>query len=148
MISYASEVTIARPASEVFPYLVERDKQALWTDVPMEPLTEGPLQRGSRMRLTFGKGPLSASLTLEITAVDLNARTAFTTVSQGGIHWEGEYRLASTAEGMGTRLSQEGTIRFSGLWRLAEPIVGVEMRRNELAELERLKSVLERPGEV
>jgi hypothetical protein len=42
----------------VWPYLVERDKQAQWSDVPMEPLTEGPMQPGSRMRLSFDQGPL------------------------------------------------------------------------------------------
>jgi Polyketide cyclase / dehydrase and lipid transport len=148
MIRYASEVTIARAPGEVFPYLVERERQALWSDVPMTPLTEGPLRAGSRMRLTFGKGPLSASLTLEMTAIDVNERTAFTTVSQGGIQWDGEYRLVPSAEGTGTRLSQQGTLRFMGLWRLAEPIVGAEIRRGEIAELERLKAVLERAPEA
>jgi len=142
MIKYASEVTIARPPGDVWPYLVEREKQALYTNVPMTPLTEGPFRVGSRAVLSFGRGPLGARLTLEITSLDPNERLAFTTVSQGGIHWEGEYRLAAE-DGMSTRLSQQGTLRFSGLWRLAEPIVGVEMRRNELTELEKLKAVLE-----
>jgi uncharacterized protein YndB with AHSA1/START domain len=143
VITYGSEVVIARAPDEVWPYLVERDKQAQWADVPMEPLTEGPWRVGTRMRLTFGKGPLSASLTLEVTAVDVNERTAFTTVSRGGILWDGEYRLAP-ADDMGTRLTQHGTLRFSGLWRLAEPIAGAEIRRGEIAELERLKAILER----
>jgi len=71
---------------------------------------------------------------------------AFTTVSRGGVQWEGEYRLTPTAAGMGTRLVQQGTLRFGGLWRLAEPIVGAEIRRNEIAELEKLKLVLETPA--
>jgi hypothetical protein len=69
MIRYASDVTISRAPSDVFPYLIEREKQALWSDVPMTPLTEGPLRVGSRLRLTFGKGPLRASLTLEFAAL-------------------------------------------------------------------------------
>ena len=48
------------------------------------------------------------------------------------------------ADGMGTRLSQRGTLRFTGLWRLVEPIVGAEIRRDEVAELEKLKAILER----
>jgi uncharacterized protein YndB with AHSA1/START domain len=142
MITYASEVVIARTPADVWPYLVERDKQAQWSDVPMEPLTEGPMKAGWRMRLSFGKGPLRTSLTLEVTALDLHERMAFTTVSRGGVQWEGEYRLAD-ADGMSTRLSQRGTLRFSGLWRLAAPIVGAEIRRGEIAELEKLKSVAE-----
>lgn len=145
MISYGSEVVISRPPAEVWPYLIEHDKQALWSDVPMELLTAGPMRAGSRMRLRFGKGPLSASLTLEISALEADQHMAFTTVSQGGIRWEGEYRLALT-EGPGTRLSQHGVIRFSGLWRLAEPIVGAEIRRGEIAELEKLKAILTQAG--
>lgn len=145
MIRYTSEVTIPRPPSDVFPYLIEREKQALWSDVPMTPLTEGPLRVGSRMRLTFGKGPLRASLTLEFAALEPDKRIAFKTVSDGGIQWTGEYRLAPTADGTGTQLAQEGTLEFSGLWRLAEPLIGSEIRRGEIAELEKLKAVLATP---
>lgn len=143
MITYGSDVVIERSAGEVWPYLVERDKQALWSDVAMEPLTDGPTRAGSRMRLTFGGGPLRTSLTLEIAALDPGQRLAFTTVSKGGIQWDGEYRLAP-ADGAGTRLSQQGTLRFTGLWRLVEPIVGAEIRQGEIAELEKLKAILER----
>ena len=143
MIRYASEVWVPRAPNDVFPYLIEREKQALWSDVPMTPLTQGPLRVGSRMRLTFGKGPLSASLTLEFAALEPGQRVAFRTVSAGGIQWTGEYRLAPTADGAGTILAQEGTLEFRGLWRFAEPLIGAEMRRGEIAELEKLKAVLE-----
>jgi uncharacterized protein YndB with AHSA1/START domain len=145
MIRYASDVTISRAPSDVFPYLIEREKQALWSDVPMTPLTEGPLRVGSRLRLTFGKGPLRASLTLEFAALEPDKRIAFKTVSDGGIQWTREYRLAPTADGTGTQLAQEGTLEFSGLWRLAEPLIGSEIRRGEIAELEKLKAVLATP---
>ena len=143
MITYGTDVVVARPAGEVWPFLVERDKQALWSDVPMEPLTEGPMHAGSRMRLSFGGGPLRTFLTLEIAALDPGERLAFRTVSKGGIQWDGEYRLAP-AEGAGTRLSQQGTLRFTGLWRLVEPILSAEIRQGEIAELEKLKGILER----
>jgi hypothetical protein len=66
-------------------------------------------------------------------------------VSDGGIQWTREYRLAPTADGTGTQLAQEGTLEFSGLWRLAEPLIGSEIRRGEIAELEKLKAVLATP---
>ena len=113
----------------------------------MTPLTEGPLQVGSRMRLTFGKAPLRTSLTLEFAALEPGQRIAFRTVSEGGIQWTGEYRLAPTADGTGTRLAQEGTLEFRGAWRLVEPLIGAEIRRGEIAELEKLKAVLERSPE-
>jgi uncharacterized protein YndB with AHSA1/START domain len=142
MIRYASSVTVARSPDEVWPYVVERDKQARWSDVPMTPLTSGPLATGSRMSLSFGDGPLRTSLTLEITDFEPARRLGFKTVSRGGIQWTGEYRLAPVDGG--TTVSQEGTLAFTGLWRLAEPVVGAEIRRGEIAELEKLKAVVER----
>ena len=141
MIPYSSEVTIERPPGEVFPWLVEPSKQARWSDVPMRQLTEGPLRQGSRMRLSFGRGPLRASLDLEIANLEPDARMAFTTVSNGGIQWEGSYDI-TPADG-GTRVRQQGMLRFRGLWRVLEPMIGAEIKRGEIAELERLKKMVE-----
>jgi len=35
------------------------------------------------------------------------------------------------------------TLRFSAWWRLLEPIIGAKIRRGEIAELVRLKKVVE-----
>jgi hypothetical protein len=56
MIAYESAVTIGRPPDEVFSYLIETAKQALWSDVPMRQVSPGELKTGSRMEVTFGKG--------------------------------------------------------------------------------------------
>jgi hypothetical protein len=93
------------------------------------------------MRLTFGRGPLHTTLDLETSAFEPNARMAFTTVSTGGIQWEGAYDLMPADDG--TRVRQQGMLRFGGLWRVLEPIIGAEIKRGELAELERLKQVVE-----
>jgi hypothetical protein len=124
----------------VFQYFVEPAKQALWSDVPMRPLTEGPPREGSRLEVTFGMGPIKARIGLEITALDPGKRMTFRTFS-GPIRWDGEYRL--TPAGAGTQVSQEGRLQFSGLWRLVEPIVGAEISRGEVKELERLKAAVE-----
>ena len=147
MITYSSAVTINRPPADVFPYIVEREKQALWTDVAMRPLTEGPVRVGSRMELTFGRGPLRATLVLEYIAIETDRRVAWTTSSAGSIKWDGEYRL-EPASPAGTRLSQSGRLRFNGLWRLLEPIVGAEIRKGEVKELEKLKTILETGSEA
>ena len=142
MISYGSEVTISRPPQQVWPYVVEPEKQALWIDVAMRPVTQGRWLAGTRIVVTFGRRPLKTTIGLELTAVEPDRRMAFTTYTAGPILWDGEYRLEPTAGG-GTRLTQAGRLRFRGLWRLLEPVVGAEIRRNEIAELERLKKVLE-----
>jgi hypothetical protein len=141
MLRYASEVTVDRSPDVVFSYLIEPARQALWTDVPMRKLTDGPLATGSRMEISFGMGPLKARVGLELTAVEAGRRMAFTTFD-GPIRWDGEYRLEGTADG-GTQVSQEGQLEFRGLWRLAEPLVGREITREEVKELERLKAVVE-----
>jgi uncharacterized protein YndB with AHSA1/START domain len=141
MVRYESRVVIDRPVDAVFPYLVEPEKQALWSDVAMRQLTAGPVVTGSRMELKFGMGPIKATVGMEYTTVDPGRRVAFRTFS-GPIRWDGEYRLSPSGAG-GTELSQEGTLTFTGLWRLAEPLVGGEIKNGEVKELEKLKAAVE-----
>ena len=140
MVSYESRVVVDRPPEAVFPFLIEPAKQALWSDVPMRQLTDGPLGTGSRMEVTFALGPIKATIGLELTAVEDGRRMAFRSFS-GPIRWDGEYRLAPT--GSGTDLSQQGRLTFTGLWRIIEPIVGAEISRSEVKELEKLKAAVE-----
>lgn len=140
MISYESRVTIDRPPDRVFEFLIDPNKQALWSGVPMRQLSDGPLGQGSRMEVTFGMGPVKARIGLELTALEPGRRMAFASFS-GPIRWDGEYRLAPS--GAGTELSQDGRLRFAGLWKLLEPVVGTEINGGEIKELEKLKAVAE-----
>lgn len=106
----------------------------------MRKLTDGPLATGSRMEVTFGKGPVKATIGLELTAVEAGRRMAWRSYS-GPVRWAGEYRLAPS--NAGTELSQEGRLQFTGLWRLIEPLVGAEISRAEVKELERIKALVE-----
>lgn len=141
MLNYRSSVVVDRSPEIVFDYLADPAKQALWSDVPMRKLTEGNVATGSRMEVTFGKGPLSARLGLEFSDVQPGRRMAWRTFS-GPIDWEGEYRLAAAGDA-GTELTHQGRMRFKGLWRIFEPLVVAEMRGNEEKELERLKASAE-----
>jgi uncharacterized protein YndB with AHSA1/START domain len=140
MISYSSAVTIARPPADVFSYLVDPKKQALWSDVPMRQLTDGPISKGSRMEVSFGSGLMKAKIGLEITDLVEGERMAFDSFS-GPINWKGAYNLRP-ANG-GTELSQEGTLTFTGLWRAMEGMAGREISSGEIKELEKLKAVVE-----
>lgn len=140
MLTYRSKVMVARPPDTVFPYLIDPDLQAHWSGVPMRKLTDGPLQTGSRMEVSFGMGPIKAIVGLELTAVEAGRRMAFRSFS-GPIRWDGEYLLSPSGDG--TELSQEGRLAFTGLWRLVEPLVGAEIKSGEIKELERLKAVVE-----
>jgi polyketide cyclase/dehydrase/lipid transport protein len=141
VISYESSVSIDRSPEAVFGYFIDPGKQSLWSGVPMRKLTEGPLRDGSKMEVSFGMGPLKAVIGLEMTTIEENKRMAWTSFS-GPIRWDGEYRLAATPAG-GTEVSQVGRLTFTGLWRLLEPLVGAEISKGEVKELERLKAVVE-----
>jgi hypothetical protein len=145
LLRYSSSVTVNKPSEVVFRYLADPKLQSLWSDVPMRRLNgeTGPMNSGSKFEVTFGKGPLKATLGLEIVAFEQGKRFGFKSFS-GPIKWEGEYRLAPTADGSGTELSQEGTLIFTGLWRLMEPMAGGEIRTGEIKELEKLKAVAEK----
>ena len=96
---------------------------------------------GSRFEVSFGMGPMKAKVGLAIAAFEPAKRLGFKSF-YGPIKWEGEYRLAPTPAG-GTELSQEGTLTFTGLWRLIEPMAGAEIRNGEIKELEKLKALAE-----
>jgi uncharacterized protein YndB with AHSA1/START domain len=142
VITYSSAVTIERPPGDVFRYLLEPEKQALWSDVPMRRLTEGPFGVGTRIEVAFGRGPLHVTVNLEVVGLDTDRRFAFKSDAGGPLLWDGEYRLEPTGSN-GTRISQSGTVRFIRLWRLLEPFVGAEIRSGEIKELEKLKAVVE-----
>jgi hypothetical protein len=80
---------------------------------------------------------------MEITAAVAAQKMAFRSFS-GPIRWQGEYTL-EPADGDATRLSQQGTLEFTGLWRLISPFVGTEIKNAEIKELEKLKAAAERP---
>ena len=143
MLRYGSSVTIDRPPEVVFPYVVDPEKQKLWSDVPMRPLSgsRDEWSTGTRVELTVGMGPIKAVIGMEIVGMEPGRRMAFKSFS-GPIKWEGEYTLEGMPSG-GTVVSQAGTLAFTGLWRLMEPMAGGEMSRGEVKELERLKAVVE-----
>jgi hypothetical protein len=143
MISYSSSVTISRPPAVIFDYLVDVKKQALWSDVAMRQITPGNFVKGSQFEVSFGMGPMKAVLVVEITDLVQNERMAFDTLS-GPIKWGGAYTLRQAGDG--TEISQQGTMTFTGLWRLFEGMAGREISTAEVKELEKLRSVVEAAG--
>jgi hypothetical protein len=140
VISYESQVHVDRPPETVFRFLIEPDKQAQWADLTMRPLTDGPPAQGYRMEIVFGLGPIKARMGMEYRAFEPGRRLGFGTFS-GPIRWEGEYRLEPAGDG--TALSQRGSMVFTGLWRLVEPLIGGEIKTGEIKELEKLKAAAE-----
>lgn len=140
MLTYRSRVTAARPPEKVFQYLTEPGRHAVWSDVPMRQLTDGPLGTGSRLEVTLGMGPIKATIGLELTAVEpepgwLSARSP---VRSGGT------RVPPRAVGhRRNRTEPGGSPRIH--WPLAAR-AAIGRRRDQqrrVKELERLKSAVE-----
>ena len=141
MVSYASAVSIRRPASQIFPYLLETTIRALSPDVPVKQVIPRDLDNGARLRVSFRMWPLKAVVGLQISAFESGRKLGFKSYS-GPIDWKGEYTLAEDGQGA-TTVSQNGQLKFKGRWRLLQPIAGGQIRRGEVKELLRLKTLVE-----
>jgi uncharacterized protein YndB with AHSA1/START domain len=143
VIGYRSQVSVARPPDAVFPLLADPALQATWSDVPMQPQSPGPLAVGSRAEVRFGGGGMSATLVLEVTALEPARLLAFRSVS-GPASWTGEYRFEATGDGRGTLVTAEGSVRLTGFYSAFEGMAAPELRRGIDRQLEALKAVAER----
>ena len=142
MISYESRTEIARPADEVFAMLVEPDRLGEWTSMTDGRwLTEHPHGAGSRAEATMRIGPFRRPFRWEVTDYQPNRRYAIRTLPGGAVDWSGGYELEST--GSTTIVKGYGDVRPNGLLRLLTPMLRAELPKEEAAELDRLKAILE-----
>jgi uncharacterized protein YndB with AHSA1/START domain len=141
MISYSSEVTIARPPHEVYESLLDPDLYTKWTDMVDVSFDGADTPRvGTRGRFRLAKGPIKGVLEMEVTELDPDRRVVFHVT-----HPDLDWTAVSTIEpaGTGTRLTYAGDLQLRGWRRLLEPLVGREVRQGEAAEAVRLKALLE-----
>jgi hypothetical protein len=87
-------------------------------------------------------GPFNLRWTYEVSDFDPRRRVTFRTVSKSALSMDGDYRV-SAAGSDATRVDAVVDIRTRGPLRLLEPLFAGEVRRNESAELDRLKALLE-----
>ena len=142
MVKVEASVDIDRPIEEVFAYVADPTKAPEWSSIALECTPEGggPIGVGSRIR-TVGKflGRRLES-TLEVTEYDPPRKLAMRAVS-GPVHTDIERRLESI--GQGTRYHSALTGESDGLFKLADPIVAVLMRRTVETDHQTLKALLE-----
>lgn len=142
MFSYASEVSVARPAAETFAAVTDIARWGEWTDMrDVLPDGTGALRVGSTGSFTL-PGPFRGPVRYELTALDPNRRVEYR-ITHAAFEWRAEVQVEAEAGSDGTRLATSGEYRLRGLWRLLEPIVAREVRRGEASELARLKAILE-----
>ncbi len=143
MITFRAEETIARPAAEIFDFAADVERHPQWMGVVDARQVSGrPTEVGSRAREHMRLGPRRLDVEFEVAASDPGRRIAWRFVS--GAPFVGEVGLELEPLGPDrTRAVYYGSLRFTGLWRLVEPLMAGEMTAGEAAELRRLKQVLE-----
>lgn len=138
MIHYSVDITVDRPADEVFPFLADVTRHASWMGGSnSEPISEGPMRTGYRYRQSIDEGDFE----IEVTAFQPGRLFAARTIS-GPFSWEGSFEVVPDGEAT-SRVMSSGAIALSGIRRLAEPFARGEVQRREHGELVRLKDLAE-----
>ena len=143
MVRVDSEVVINRPASEVFSYLTDPEKAPEWQSSLIEAHAEGPMRVGtkvSEIRKFLGRRMES---TLEVTEYEPDRKFSMRILS-GPVPFEVEHTL-ETEDGR-TRLRWVGTGEPGGFFKLAEPLVARQARRQFRGDFETLMDLLEARG--
>jgi carbon monoxide dehydrogenase subunit G len=139
---FAHTIELPRPPAEVFPWLLDVDKVPRWTGhlERYEPIGDGALGRGSRLRQVLEVSGRRIDVELEVSRYDPphGAETRFST---NGINVVNGYALQPA--GAGTRLTQSIDAKptsFSA--RLLVPIVQPRLESKLTEDLERLRKTL------
>ncbi len=131
-----ASVEIARPAADVFPWLVDPEKRLRWVSglVSSAPVGEG------RFRETMQQAGRHVELTSTVVASEEPRRLEVRSEGRG-ITAHGEHRLEPARDG--TRLTSSLDLQLSGLLRFAGGVAAGQAQRSLETSLARLKELLE-----
>jgi uncharacterized protein YndB with AHSA1/START domain len=136
----SGSVVIHRPVSEVFAFLADPENDKRWRPGVIEIRHTSGAGAGAvyeqRVKGPFGSVPAD----IEITGYEPERRIAFRTIA-GPVRPEGSYELEPVGDG--TKVTFALSAALAGPKKLMGPVVGRTMR-SEIAQLERLRTELER----
>ncbi len=143
MIRVEKSVMIDRPSDDVFAYVADQRNAIHWQSgiVEIRRLSDGPPGVGTRH--AFVRTLMGRQIAGENEYVDYEPgrRVAFRTTS--GPALLASYIVEPTTAG--TRLTATIEMDVSGVLSLAEPLVAAGLRRDVVANLRRLQTILETP---
>ena len=144
MIKHKGHVEIGAPVSDVFTFISDVENIPRWqSDVVTSKVhTSGPMRVGTRFEedvMILGR---RIQTVCEVVEYLPTKKFGFKSNSAGPIHYGGSFFLEPN--GRGTRLTIDIEISLRGLWRIAEPFFGFEVRSGVNKEMKTLKSLLER----
>jgi uncharacterized protein YndB with AHSA1/START domain len=143
MVRVDVDTTIDRPVEEVFAYLTDIDRQPEW----VAPMTEsrktssGPTGVGTTFQQAVKFMGRSMDLNGEITSYQAPNLYAFQ-AKNGPMHMEMQFTLQSDGP-ESTRVTQVASGESAGFFKLADPILARSMKKQFVADLETLKTLLE-----
>ena len=142
MSTIERSIVIERPVQEVWDFVQDTSKDALWqtTLVQSQVLTEGPRRVGTQVQEVRRFLGVQIPMTLELTEFEPERRSSLKAVA-GGIPLSGSYML-EPLDG-GTKLTVTGQLEAHRLFKLAEPVFARMTSRELEASLGHLKDLLE-----
>jgi uncharacterized protein YndB with AHSA1/START domain len=144
MIDFTIETHIDRPVEEVFAYSTDPDRLATWqtNTVVAERQEPGPLQVGSRMREVHRTpGGKELESIVEVSEYERDRPFGLRVVEGTPVH--ARMTFEPTDDGDGTLLRFNGHWQLTGPMRLAQPLLGVALKRQFRQQVATLKRVLE-----
>ena len=137
-------VVIERPVEEVFAFAADPNNDTLWqsTSLETEQTSEGPVDVGTTFRNTSKFLGRRIESTYEVTENDPPHKQCVR-ITSGPIPGSGCYLFEPAGGGDSTRFTQRFEAEVGGFFRLAEPLVGRAIRRQQEADMATLKDMLE-----
>ncbi len=140
-------VEIARPPAEVWPWIVEPEKQTQWVSwlVESKRLPDGPLQPGSRFRWVMvdpNRNSQRGSFDSEVVAVNAPGELDLK-FSAKTFDGHAAYTLAALPNG-GTRITNSGRYNYQSWFvRLMTPLIMPVASKKMNADMAQLKRLVE-----
>jgi uncharacterized protein YndB with AHSA1/START domain len=142
-IDFSFEVDIARSPEEVFAVVTDPSRLPEWQPmvVRAEPLQEGPVRQGTRLREVRRVRGKELEQILEVAELEPPRRFGLRVV-EGPLPVHGDLVFSPDGRG-GTRLRVHAYGRARGAMRLLEPLLALGIRREFRRQYRSLKGLLE-----
>jgi carbon monoxide dehydrogenase subunit G len=137
-----AEIRIARPAAEVAAYMFDPANDPAWIGgiSEAEPLGPPPIAAGSRVRRRASFLGRRIDYVMEVVALEPGRRLAMHAV-EAPMPMDVTYEVDPAPDGAVARVRVQGDT--GGLYRLAGPLVSVQVGRSIDGDVRRLKELLE-----
>lgn len=147
MISVETRIEIGRPAPDVFAFVSDQTNAPRWQSGLDEVyrLTPGPIRVGSEHRFIRRFAGRRIESQNKFVVFEPSRFVAFDIAPGGGVTGEASY-LVEPISASTCALTSRVQLRFLGLGRLVEPILGRVLRRDVERDDQVLKALLEAEG--